>query len=209
MKERPILFNDEMIRAILECRKTQTRRIVKHKPDLDCPYHENGVAASNPFGHVGDRLWVPEYYRYVDWTEDVEPIVRYKVDGSKKLRRPSEDWIERVCYIWESLSSHENYSIDGFASDRMWRPASRMPRWASRILLEITSVRIERIQDISRADAKAEGFLPSANGLEQYAGKSYGNAQIAFAACWRSIYGDDSWESNPRVWVIEFKIIKG
>jgi hypothetical protein len=82
-----------------------------------------------------------------------------------------------------------------------------MPRWASRITLEITGVRVERLQEIGRQDAKAEGFLPGLNGLEKWNGKLYGNAQLAFEACWNDINKTNPWDSNPWVWVLELKRI--
>jgi hypothetical protein len=85
------------------------------------------------------------------------------------------------------------------------RPSIHMPRWVSRISLGIVDVKVERLQDISRADARAEGFTPRLNGLESWAGQTYGNAQLAFEACWKDVYGLELWDDNPWVWVISFK----
>lgn len=99
---------------------------------------------------------------------------------------------------WREASSQDMPDV--------WQPPNLMPQWASRITLEIVAVRTETLCEISRADAKAEGFCPSPhNGLEQWDGKSYGNAQLAFQACWVSIFGKESWKENPLVWVIEFQ----
>ena len=156
MKERPILFSAPMVRAILECRKTMTRRVVKPQPDQpqpDCdgkePYWYVGgyrlrQDADNPlvckFGQVGDRLWVRE-----TWTPQSafngDPggcSVEYRADGDVRFFDGEH----------------------GMEPDGTWRPSMFMPRWASRITLEITSVRVERLNEISEADAMAEGVDP-------------------------------------------------
>jgi len=167
MKERPILFSGPMVRAILEGRKTQTRRIVKPQPLRD-----RGVMAFNdgehpqmrcPYGKPGDRLWVRE-----TWCPDVEPYTfRYKADGDEPLER--------------------------------WRPSIHIPRWASRITLEVVSVRVERLQNISEDDALAEGITLVERGTSPV---------DQFNKLWESINGPGSWEANPWVWVVEFKRIE-
>lgn len=115
----------------------------------------------NPYGRPGDRLWVRETWQYAGFTEDGYPFVRYQADGARRLhdRSPSDEWSERWTDIWAGLSGPSNFDIDGTASDRRWRPSIHMPRWASRIVLEVTGVRVERLQDISAADAMAEGVF--------------------------------------------------
>lgn len=188
MKERPIIMQAESVRAILDGRKIQTRRIVNPQPDdLEDKYasmalvealrfYQGGKHHKCPHGQPGDRLWVKEA-----WAMNTPP-------------------------------SGAIYKADGEVRDQKWKSPLFMPRWASRITLELVNVRVERVQDISRKDAKAEGFWPSPhNGLEMFDGRPYGNAQLAYKACWQSIHGKNParrWEANPWVWVLEFKRVK-
>lgn len=197
MKEKPILFSAPMVRAILEGRKTQTRRVVKPQP-VD-GQHEFRISLSE---YVAGRLmWVRETWQYANWTEDGEPYIGYAADDSRILMRDAPDeWHERNCEIWEQLSAPENYNIDGRAADRRWRPSIHMPRWASRITLEIVSVRVERLRDISNTDAMAEGCPEDRI-------DNLGSPETWFRLLWESINGAGSWEANPLVWVITFKRI--
>lgn len=182
MADRPILFSWPMVRAILTGTKTQTRRVVKPAPDwkpVGCPY-----------GQPGDRLWVREtHYLHGVWS------VR-KDDGGKRrwTFHPSRDmgvqFTEPNGFIkGRSTTVHGWYR----------RPSIHMPRWASRITLEVTGVRVERLQDISEADAIAEGVN---NSLHLPGGRF---ARENFAHLWWTINGDGSWEANPWVWVVEFR----
>ena len=202
MTERPILFSGPMVRALLEGRKTQTRRIVKPQPpsgfDRVAPEPPGyGFQWQNdapplgmwtvrcPYGVPGDRLWVRETFSFVGG------------QGVWELSQAQSLGVERWLY-----------RAGGDDADRWW-PSIHMPRFASRLTLEVTGVRVERVQDISRVDAKAEGFLPSeGNGLESWNGQSYGNAQLAFAACWKDINGVKSWDANPWVWVLTFEVLQ-
>jgi hypothetical protein len=195
-KERPILFSGAMVRAILDGSKTQTRRIVKVR-GLDFiggkgqendpaawgyPYPDregyadltDGIAC--PYGKPGDRLWVRETWGI---------SARVSTDGNE--RRLREQDLTHLLY--RATADHD--------SDR-WRPSIHMPRWASRTTLEVESVRVERLQDISEEDAKAEGVM-------WYQDMS--NAEV-FQTLWESINGPGSWDANPWVWVITFKRIK-
>ncbi|MDW5499902.1 hypothetical protein R6Y99_08885 [Pseudomonas lundensis] len=198
MKERPVIFNGEMVRAILDGRKTQTRRPIKF-PLLDknmgCELSGNELAGevragnySNvPFGQVGDRLWVREAYQGPLF--EFDQMGTYLEDTSK-FERP-----EFCEYRADGGKTPEYYDAD----DNLrfgWKPSIHMPRWASRITLEITGVRVERLQEISETDAIAEG------GTEHF------NIDW-FGPLWASIYGVDSWNANPWVWVIEFKRVGG
>ena len=169
MKERPILFSAPMVRSILEGRKTQTRRIIKPQPDFISPDNVPrrttgpGLHPYIPciYGQPGDQLIVRETWRYADWTEEGEPWIEY-ADGSKmfvEFTDIPERWNERLERVWTELSKDENYSIDNRAADRRWRPSIHMPRWASRITLEVVSVRVERLNEISEAEAVAEGIV--------------------------------------------------
>lgn len=215
MKEHPILFNTEMVKAILEGRKTQTRRIVKPQPEgatlkshldgkwltkkfngLVLPQIED-LPMHNPFGQVGDRLWVRETFTQgygmtlLESEGDDKNAVSiiYKADGKEIYKDCSEE-------VAENWGNWENDS-----DDAVWKPSIHMPRWASRILLEITNIRVERLQDISEDDAIAEGMIAD----DDYCAEEY------FSKLWNEINGWDEkgWNANPWVWVIEFKVIQG
>lgn len=227
MKEIPILFSGPMVRAILEGRKTQTRRIVKEPTqynqaikalDGSCSHKfvkrfGNGVGMAHsgwvkcPLGKPGDRLWVKETWQYYGWTEDGEPFIRYAADGKSKLKHVNnDDWAERIWDIFYDLSAPENYNIDNHARDRRWRPSIYMPRWASRITLRITGIRVERLQDISDDNARAEGIAVPA----PPPGGGYTLPIPQFRNLWDSIYGKrpgSSWNDNPWVWVVGFERI--
>ena len=197
MKERPILFSGPMVRAILHGRKTQTRRPMKPQPDprfgepilqygsdwvpAQCVNADLRGAPSRfrcPFGQTGDRLWVRETFIH----EPAEYILTVSVSHPV---RP------------EVLSYRADYPES--KNGEGWRPSIHMPRWASRITLEITRVWVERVQDISRGDAMAEG-CPFANMSDGPDPRSW------FGDLWQSIYG--TWESNPWVWAVEFRMAK-
>lgn len=210
MKERPILFSGPMVRAILDGTKTQTRRVFKQAtgPSLSVGMDENtpGVAELSwlygdgpghevyetvkrvtcPYGQPGDRLWVREnFFQRGRWGlpehPEAEEEDRYWI-GSKEIAYAAD--VKRPGHDWRS------------------RPSIHMPRHASRITLEITSVRVERLQSISEADALAEGVKHS---LHLQCGRL---ASENFAHLWWTINGDGSWEKNPWVWVVEFKRVK-
>ncbi|EPL3172235.1 hypothetical protein NOY08_002530 [Serratia marcescens] len=225
MKERPVIFNSEMVRAILNGRKTQTRRALnwKRQPYTEMaerddgslwPWAEDGerggdIWFSCPFGEVGDRLWVREAYQGPLFNFD--QMETYLEDTSK-FERP-----EFCEYRADGGKTPEYYDAD----DNLrygWKPSIHMPRWASRILLEITAVRVERLNDISEEDAKAEGvralennfgngpsycdyLLPNLDDAAEW----YNRASDSFKSLWKSIYGAESWRANPWVWVIEFR----
>jgi hypothetical protein len=222
MKERPILFNSEMVRAILDKKKTQTRRIIKPQPlkrettfwrdgeyyfGVDEITKTRGKSFKCPYGKPGDRLWVRETWKYYDWTEDGEPFIQYSANGeiSGALEYP-ENWSSRIENIWEKLSEKENYDIYGAARDNKWRSPRFMPHWASRITLEIINVRVERVQDIMPDDIIAEGVWQRKNSIDADCERSY----KVFANLWDSINAKRgySWASNPFVWVIEFRRTK-
>lgn len=224
MTERGMIFNGEMVRAILDGRKTQTRRVVKFKPrepglnlnfsGLKLGHYRTGDASSGyvlasrgamgcwndktfpahcPYGQPGDRIWVRE-----TWAEAGA--------GAPELL------LYRANYPAHVPSHYENVPP---AEDIRWTPSIHMPRWASRILLEITDVRVERLNSISEEDTRAEGVPPAGDLLPDYpdtyltpAG-DFATAKVAFQRLWQSIYGDDSWQANPWVWVIEFKRTEG
>ncbi|HHB8004645.1 morphogenetic protein [Klebsiella pneumoniae] len=208
MTERGMIFNSEMVRAILDGRKTQTRRIMKVQPESNQlglllitdstkhsdigKYHwaESNATGNHvrsklfscPFGAVGDRIWVRETW------------ARYNIDQN------SHDIAYRA-------TTPEDWPEEG-----RWRPSIHMPRWASRILLEITDVRVERLNAISQENAQAEG-MELTGWRPTYSDPDSGGEVMTpydnFAELWSSIYGDESWKANPWVWVIEFKRVEG
>jgi hypothetical protein len=197
MSDRPILFNAPMVRAILADIKTQTRRVVKDRYiDAAPPVHFFRYLRENcPYGQPGDRLWVRE-----TWRDAGRNSWHYAADGTM-LPKLSDRELQamlaaRAPLTWESYT---------------WKPSIHMPRAASRITLEITGVRVERLQDISEADALSEGCtqqLTSAMGMScEVSQESFacGGARKTFKALWESINGPGSWDENPCVWVIEFR----
>lgn len=202
MKERPILFSAPMVRAILDGRKTMTRRVVQGAPTWESSYvlgvhqgvwgihaHVDAIGAFRarcPYGEPGDRLWVRE-----TWAEFVDVVT---IDGSHvELGR---DFI---------------YRADGEDQKRhtVWRPSIHMPRAASRLTLEITGVRVERLKDITEADAIAEGLTRDGDGWRGAPKLPWFASPIAaFRSLWESINGGGSWDENPFVWVVEFRRIE-
>jgi hypothetical protein len=250
MKERPILFNGEMVRAILEGRKTQTRRALKYQNFRDdigtnafgrpCA---NLIASDKrservivgkagqtpvdlyrewmkcPHGKIGDRLWVRETF-----------AINCIRTGFGKIPKTEPDLSASGGLVYRSDGDWEDQFeiIDGDCPP--WRPSIHMPRWASRITLEITDVRVERLQDISEEDAKTEGVEPldhfreepdfnkcgQCGGTRRCSALGANNVVIfdtdcticdsyrkRFSILWSSIY--ENWSENPWVWVIEFK----
>ncbi|MCI2243836.1 hypothetical protein L3067_04335 [Xanthomonas sp. PPL568] len=189
MKERPILFNGAMVRAILAGQKTQTRRLLKSQ-------HVAAFAALGQrpchLGKPGDRLWVRESYADLLGTG-----IEHRPDPSGPM--------QRYAYAADTPPG----SAGDFARKDYgvrWRPSIHMPREACRLVLEITEVRVERLQQISEADATAEGIERYVDdGVTYYGPHGRGDARpdVAFRDLWTSTGGD--WDSNPWVWAIGFK----
>ena len=211
MKERPIIFNGPMVRAILSGTKTQTRRVLKpdgkYRLDVVCP--ADGGPPRCHYGHPGDRLWVRETWQGPLIDEELEEEFYQSSDYFKK---------SAFC-TYRATGSLDAINADG--EELGWRPPLHMPRWASRITLEITDVRVERLKDISEADAIAEGvqgypFRPE-DGWPICTGYMVGDddgkttlhpkPQDPYRLLWESINGPGSWNADPWVWVIEFKRI--
>ncbi|HCM6826874.1 MULTISPECIES: ASCH domain-containing protein [Klebsiella pneumoniae complex] len=215
MTDRGMIFNAEMVRAILDGRKTQTRRPIKWKQTRfteigeredgsKWPWSEDAERACDfwhpcPFGAVGDRIWVRETFCPVDDTQyGGEKWVDYRATPRYEASHPAG---------WDSAPND--------AEALKWRPSIHMPRWASRILLEITDVRVERLNAISEEDATAEGVPPAGSLLPDYPGTfltpkgDFATAKVAFQRLWESIYGEESWKANGWVWVISFKRVEG
>ncbi|WP_101739603.1 morphogenetic protein [Klebsiella aerogenes] len=217
MTERGMIFNGEMVRAILDSRKTQTRRIVKGTDgtvkfckEWDINGEEIFVvlgekdhtgmnpvlgAISCPFGGVGDRIWVRETFQGPLF--DYEQMESYLEDSSK-FEKP-----EFCQYAADGKPAPEYYDADDNLRHG-WRPSIHMPRWASRILLEITDVRVERLASVSDEDAGKEGYpadpSPFGGPMDKW---------LWFRQLWDGIYPEQSFKHNPWVWVIEFKRVEG
>lgn len=203
MRERPILFNSEMVRAILDGRKTMTRRVVKPQPTESHGLVYQGMALGKfgkisdaeiycTFGVTGDRLWVREKFRLFN---AVEECSHYESCDSMKYHNTPM------------------YYADAIDNESKWKPSIHMPRSASRINLEITEVRVERLQDITVEDVVCEGISPAMRTKFGYScEESEENFWIkegrdTFRMLWDSLnlkrgYG---WDANPWVWVIGFR----
>ncbi|WP_156731053.1 hypothetical protein [Klebsiella pneumoniae] len=241
MTERGMIFNGEMVRALLSGRKTQTRRIVKGTDgavkfckEWDINGKEVFVvlgekdhtgmnpvlgAISCPFGAVGDRIWVRETWGVVSHAFSDDGLMIDWVPD-----RPATA-INEMPFGNGYYSGHAIYAADGdftwgdddgYEDGRScWKPSIHMPRAASRILLEITNVRVERLNAISEEDATAEGVPPAGSLLPDYPGTfltpkgDFATAKVAFQRLWESIYGEESWKANGWVWVISFKRVEG
>lgn len=217
MKERPILFSAPMIRAILDGKKTQTRRLVgidtlerSDTPGYDWTWRgqapirsiaqqrrhpngcwqdvtDDGFRALCPYGAPGDRLWVREAFALAPACNDPDPDnsddwhIIYRADGDE---RP-----------WLSGSGEDVTEVP-----TPWRPSIFMPRWASRITLDVTDVRVERLQAISEDDARSEG-------IDEIKAK-VPTARDAFRLLWEDINGADSWQANAWVWALTLKRVE-
>lgn len=234
MKERPILFSAPMVRAILAGTKTQTRRAVKHEaPDEadgccsveidgvdtfcwvtgeDQDIHPSAKQFPCPYGQPGDRLWVRE--TFFAWG-------RWETRYSAKKGRDEWHFVDMTlecgkAYEYPATGGQPQpmggARYRGGTTPTWWkRPAIHMPRAASRITLEITSVRVERLQEISEADAAAEGVIRKSEHQAPWSGdglRYWLTARDAFADLWQSINGPESWNANPWVWVVEFKKVE-
>ena len=185
MKERPILFTTGNIQAILEDRKTQTRRIIKKQPHGAGKWIMQGISwlfpivnpyvnIKCPYGQPGDVLYVKETWRSALHSFPIGPKWDYKATTEE----------------------------DGVPLDEPWRPSIYMPKEACRIRLQVEEVNVERLRDISNEDCKAEGLT-----APMITDHSQGGWYVAYKALWESINGKGSWNKNPWVWVIKFKRI--
>ena len=217
MKYRPILFNTEMVRAILEDRKTETRRIIKPQPVIwpghdgdNCTWKDKLESRLNfilkekmfdpfcPYGQVGDRLWVRE--TWADTNGENGPMISYRAGGDRFL-------IEESYPVDYSLYPKCQFTmwcgdLRRGADGHKWRPSIFMPRWASRITLEITEIKVERVQDITDTGALAEGVDQTNTSIPGY-------AKTRFQNLWDSINKKRGfgWDLNPWVWVVKFRRI--
>lgn len=202
MKERPILFSAPMVRAILDGTKTQTRRVAKRTANghiKETGGHRRWHIAdfdaylACPYGQPGDRLWVRETWAY-------------HVQAMGSATDQDGPWV---------YAADGNFALQSRLCDR-WRPSIHMPRVASRITLEITGVRVERLWEVSETDAVSEGvgsITVSDGGESRWVnysrpdskGSAFGDARSSYRSLWEEINGQGSWDANPWVWVVEFK----
>ena len=247
MKEKPILFQGDMIRAILEGRKTETRQIIKKQPmkgqKINTTLREMNKC---PYGQVGDRLWVRETFKVGAWRDQGQLRIAFDYRASPELVNTpwcypssSKEYTNQILKAVLELDKKGIETVDG-GPDRIykweagksplnWKPSIFMPRWASRINLEITEIKVERVQDIGQRDVLNEGMtlLTKDNGRTYKFGMAdsdglpgnddYGwqwqewevDHKKAFFKLWDSINKKRgySWDSNPWVWVIKFRRI--
>lgn len=237
MKERPILFQAAMVRALLDGSKTQTRRLCKpmslwvnqecrevRNVDGKALHFLNGAASPMeelrcPYGQPGDRLWVRENFRFLDsFDADSSSAVGdlCLAAGYSKPWAPTQYEADGEKRNWMQVGTPPHA---GAPTPGKGRPSIHMPRWASRILLELVSVRVERLQDISEADAIAEGIEPMPCAVpDTRVWRNYDPSngwtphlaipQNSYRSLWDSINGAESWAANPWVWVVEVKRIQ-
>lgn len=242
MSTQRILFSAPMVRALLEGKKTQTRRIIKAKKhklerqayifkidrveqDTDGTYSLYAPKDSGrrelfykcPYGEPGDRPWVRETWRPVSWYPN-SYVVQFmadlkNIDIDVPDTSNGEEWIDRMLQRCsdECIAAGIEADDDGMfqweedsENPIKWRSPIFMPRWASRITLEITEVRVQRLQEISEEDAAAEGVEPA----KLYISDECGPFVAAYSTLWDSINGAGSWDANPWVWAVSFKVVQ-
>jgi hypothetical protein len=217
IRVRPILFSAPMVRALLEGRKTQTRRAVKVRAKFAAPNEESKATAKVPcpYGKPGDRLWVRESF---------QPLLAEDVEWKDADYETGEGYA--VNYVATGgVQEFYDFSRDESFSDRV-TPSIFMPRWASRLTLEITEVRVQRLQEISTEDAMAEGIVqtwgdfggnPPDWALDSISAKFgapgshlYDNRSSIrnYEMLWNFINGAGSWDANPWVWALTFKVLE-
>lgn len=205
MKQRPILFTGPMVCALLDGRKTQTRRLIKNPgyfgcPTGDCPHSHQAecnaaMSVLSPYGVPGDQLWVRENVQALE-LKDGTDVVRYPADGKERGIENSREGADR----WFDLLHYDakRRSVGSVV------PAIHMPRWASRVTLQITEVRAQRVQDISHDDCWAEGVVCPIHGARKHTCCS--GLTRGYRDLWNSINGAGSWDANPWIWAVSFEV---
>ncbi|MDW2321297.1 hypothetical protein R7127_13525 [Vibrio sp. 1159] len=214
MKVTPMIFNTEMVKALLDGRKTVTRRPVKvdYERGMNGPVvrGKNGevsvlsfapIAGLCPFGNVGDLIWVRETFcpdpdcDHDSWDDHELSFFEWNNCGCS------------AAFLPDALKNNEHclFKAEGFP-DLKWTPSIHMPRWASRLTLRVTNVRIERVQEITEDQAVQEGLAKHPQLPAWWSPVGYQTSPIyAYEELWNSIY--QNWDENPYVWVIEFEVI--
>jgi hypothetical protein len=200
MRKRPILFSAPMVRALLDDSKTQTRRIVKPQPEIiisnepfiqtetDDKHGRLGKRIECPYGQVGDQLWVRETHLTVCKMDDNGMFIT-----DEHGEYIYETWYRADGIDYQYFDGQSDFPVENVP----WKPSIHMPRAASRITLEITSIRVERLNDITESDVIEEG-CPT----EILYGRGW------YKDLWEQINGVGSWDANPWVWVLEFKRVE-
>lgn len=204
MKERPILFSGEMVRAILDGTKTQTRRVVKMPAAVQFEPEQGDTPAD--LNDLQEMAWFDDHEAgpgFYAWLSE------YPEEGSMPVRCPYGEpgerlWVRETfapawCGDWVYAADYSKERLAEKDARGFWKPSIHMPRQASRLTLEVTAVRVERLQDISEADARAEGCPAQAPGLPRH----------WYAQLWDRINGAGAWDANPWVWVVEFHKVEG
>lgn len=202
MADRPIIFSAPMVRALVDGRKTQTRRVLIPPAPFD-PSDDITVELATgsiaPKWQRGDRLWVREAHALLPRTAYRGSIGTGTID---QREHPTDGYTAAVF--------REGFDRSGRP---LWRPSIHMPRWASRLTLAVTEVRVERLQNISRDDAAAEGLikLPATGRYvvekgDQYLGAAHSDPRVIFQGLWNSINGPEAWDANPWVAAISFTV---
>jgi hypothetical protein len=235
VRQRAIIFSAPMVLALLNGTKTQTRRLVKKPPTLSHHYLQpmfgKGTDGQEigepglwrevgpdypdderddrrcPYGTVGDLLWVKETWCPADkWADDTErddpTCIRYRADG-KALR---------FNYVHQGAAPTKIHGTEQWTDPAKWNSPLFLPRWASRITLEVKSIRAERLHDITEEDANAEGVRPGQRWADstypprsaEHRYKVSETHREAYARAWNTIHGNDAWRANPWIWAIEF-----
>lgn len=226
IKERPIIMGAESVRAILDGRKTMTRRVVNSRLFIEIDNGDEPPILQDspnfgkilmeygryPYGYIGDRLWVKEEWKPGAWRNDGRVAIDYQASpelthtpwicmedqASKFIPR----WLNEISKIGLTPNHEGRYEWEPGKSPFKWKRAMYMPRFASRITLEITDIRVERVQDITENDARAEGMTSPLRYI--------GALRDAYIKTWNSLNAKRGypWESNPWVWVVSFKVVK-
>ena len=217
MKERPILFNAEMVQAILSGRKTQTRRVIQSPARTMQANNINCISYREP----GDKWYQDYVFSMRDRSGTWQDYTKEQFLAKCPLGQPGDQlWVRetfatglctKTTLAYKATHKAEDLE-EGWLEKIKWRPSIHMPRWASRIQLKISNVGVQRLQDISSGDAVREGIcqLPASgryciNPGDQYFGGASHSAKEVYSWLWESIYGEGSWGANPWVWVIEFE----
>lgn len=227
MKERPIIMGADSVRAILDGRKTQTRRVVNSRLFIEIDNGDELPILQDspnfgrilmeygryPYGYIGDRLWVKESWKPGAWRNDGRVAIDYMASPElthtpwaymgEQASQCIHKWLAEVEKSGLVPNEQGRYEWEPGKSPLKWKSPLFMPRWASRITLEITDIRVERVQDITEEDARAEGTTSPL--------RYVGALRHKYKHLWDSLNAKRgfSWESNPWVWVIIFKVVQG
>lgn len=218
MAERPILFSGAMVRAILEGRKSQTRRVVKGRGSRGLPEFHGGRGEENDPSAWGWFFDGPDHHGYEVLARGLDERHGHGlVSMPCPFGEPGDRLWVRETFVYRHKYDRYYYRADHLAfapyAHNGWKPSIHMPRRASRLTLEVTGVRVERLNDIGEEDAKAEGVERFDTGWRDYSserpgeptGACFAEARDSFRTLWESINGAGSWESNPWVWCVAFK----